>query len=87
MNGVKYTKAKIPTIYNKRLAFIGHLLKEYRWEEGLTRQEVHELSGIHYRTISNIERGENISLYTLFRYLDFLELDLADIVVGDHELA
>jgi transcriptional regulator with XRE-family HTH domain len=86
MIGGKYNKQEIPTIYNKRLAFIGHLLKEYRWEENLTRQEVHELSGIHYRTVARIERGENVSLNTLFRYLDFLELDLADVVVTDEEL-
>ena len=82
----KYTKHEIPPLFKKRLSFIGGLLREYRWEENLTRKEVQELAGIHYRTISRIENGDNISLVTLFRYLNFFNLDFTDIVFSDEEI-
>jgi transcriptional regulator with XRE-family HTH domain len=82
----QYNKQEVPEIIKKKLKFLGALLREYRWEENLTRLEVQEQSGIHYRTTSRIENGENISLITLFRYLDFLNLDLTEIAFTDDEI-
>lgn len=82
----KYNKQKIPEITKQRLNFLGALLREYRWQENLTRLEVQEHSGIHHRTISRIENGENVSLVTLMHYLNFLDLDLTEIAFTDDEM-
>ncbi len=86
MAGTKYKKREIPAEFTKMLSFIGGLLREYRWEEGLSRLEVQELSGIHRRTISRIENGENVSLITLFHYLNFLDLEMPDIAFTQDDI-
>ncbi len=86
MAGVKYKKQEIPPEYTNMLCFIGGILREYRWEEDLTRLEVQELSGIHRRTISRIENGENVSLITLFHYLNFLDLEMPDIAFTQDDI-
>jgi transcriptional regulator with XRE-family HTH domain len=82
----KYRKQEVPELYRQRLSFIGGLLKEYRWESGLSRYEVEKEFGIHHRTIQEIERGNNISLVTLFRYLDCFDLEVPDIAFTDEEI-
>lgn len=86
MAKTKYIKQEVPEITKQRLNFLGALLREYRWEANLTRFEVQEQSGVHHRTISRIENGENISLVTLFRYMRFLDLDLSEIAFRDDEM-
>jgi transcriptional regulator with XRE-family HTH domain len=86
MTRTKYNKQVIPEITKKRLSFLGALFKEYRWQEDFTLLEVQEQSGIHHKTVSRIENGENISLVTLFRYMDFLELDFPEIAFTDDEM-
>lgn len=86
MARTKYNKQEMPEITKQRLSFLGALLREYRWQEDLTRLEIQEQSGIHHRTICRIENGENISLITLFRYMDFLEVDLTEIAFTDNEM-
>jgi transcriptional regulator with XRE-family HTH domain len=86
MAKTKYIKQEVPEITKQRLNFLGALLREYRWEANLTRSEVQEQSGVHHRTISRIENGENISLVTLFRYMRFLDLDLTEIAFRDDEM-
>jgi len=86
MAGAKYKKQEIPPEFKKMLSFIGGTLREYRWEEDLSRLEVQKLSGIHRRTISRIENGENVSLITVFRYLRFLGLEIPDIAFTQEEI-
>ena len=86
MSGKRYNKQEIPSEFKKMRAFIGGMLREYRWEQDLTRKEAQELSGIHHRTISRIENGESISLNTLFHYLNFLGLEMTDIAFSYEEI-
>ncbi len=86
MAGVKYNKQEIPPEFKKMLSFIGGMLREYRWEQDQTRLEAQELSGIHRRTISRIENGENVSLITLFHYLNFLDLEMPDIAFTQDDI-
>ena len=86
MDSAKYNKQEKTSIIRARISFLGALLREYRWQENLTQKDVQEQSGIHFRTISRIENGENISLVTLFRYMDFLELDFPEIAFTDDEM-
>jgi len=82
----KYKKQEIPPEFKRMLAFIGGILRQYRWEEYLTQKEVQEQSGIHHRTISRIENGESISLVTLFHYLKFLNLEMTDIAITKEDI-
>jgi transcriptional regulator with XRE-family HTH domain len=82
----KYNKQEIPPIILERINFLGALLREYRWKQDYTRSEVQEQSGIHHRTISRIENGENVSLVTLFRYMNFLEVDFPEVAFHDDEM-
>lgn len=86
MAGRRYIKQEVPPEFKKMLAFIGGLLREYRWEEALTQKEVQEQSGIHHRTISRIENGDPISLVSLFRYMRFLNLDMQEIAFTYEEI-
>lgn len=86
MAGTLYKKQDIPSSFQRKMSFIGGLLREYRWEEGLTRKEVQDLSGIHFRTIYRIEHGQNISLVTLFRYMNFFGLEMSDLAFTDEEI-
>jgi transcriptional regulator with XRE-family HTH domain len=86
MTKKKYKKQEIPPIILERIDFLGALLREYRWEQDYTLSEVQEHSRIHHRTISRIENGENVSLVTLFRYMNFLEVDLPEIAFHDDEI-
>lgn len=82
----QYNKQEITETTKKKLRFLGALLREYRWEDDFTRLEAQQQSGIHYRTIARIENGENISLVTLFRYMEFLNLELTEIAFADDEI-
>lgn len=86
MAGRKYKKQEIPPEFKKMISFIGGYLQQYRWEEELSRIEMQELSGIHHRTISRIENGENVSLITLFHYLKFFNLEMPDIAFTEEQI-
>jgi transcriptional regulator with XRE-family HTH domain len=86
MSETKYKKQEVPPEFHKMHAFIGSILRQYRWEENLTLKEAQEQSGIHHRTISRIENGKPISLVTLFRYMKFLDLDMPDIAFTYEEI-
>ncbi len=86
MPETKYKKQEVPPEFLKMHAFIGSILRQYRWEENLTLKEAHEQSGIHHRTISRIENGKPISMGTLLRYIKFLDLELPDIAFTYEEI-
>lgn len=70
MKNKKYFKQKIKKHNKERLKYIGGLIKEYRFETGLSRVDFSNEHGINRITIQNIENGKNITLLTLFRVLD-----------------
>ena len=66
-------------IYNKQLKYIGGLLREYRFSNGLSQSDLSSIINVHRNTISNIEQGKNITLMKLFEMTDGLEIDLVDL--------
>lgn len=86
MPGKRYKKQEVPPEFHKMQAFMGSILRQYRWEEDLTLKDVQEQSGIHHRTISRIENGESVSVVTLMHYLKFLDLEMTDIAFTFDEI-
>lgn len=86
MSETKYKKQEVPPEFLKMHAFIGSILRQYRWEENLTLKEAQEKSGIHHRTLSRIENGESVSVVTLMHYLKFLDIEMTDIAFTYEEI-
>ena len=45
MSKTKYRKQEVPELYNKRLAYTGQLLREYRWGTSKSRQQIEKEFG------------------------------------------
>ncbi len=86
MHKKKYKKHEIPEHFLKRLAYTGLLLREYRMELFMSRQQVEEEWGISRRTIEQIERGRPISVISLYRYMKCFNLEPMDVVFSDIEV-
>jgi hypothetical protein len=83
---MKYKKSTTPTIIKKQLSHMGWMLRDYRWDQFLTLKEAQDQCGLHFRTISRIERGESVTLVSLLRYMRFLGLEISDIMPSDEDL-
>jgi len=54
---------------------LGVELRRARDEKGLTHKDIADVTGIHRRTIGNLERGENTNIDNYLRYADALGLE------------
>ena len=78
-NKRKYHRAKIDSLDKNRLQNIGGLIREYRFSTLLSRQDFAKENGISKSLIERVEKGKNITLHTLFRVCDGLNISLEDI--------
>ena len=63
---------------------IGEKVKTIRLNINMTRDELQEASGIHKKTISDLESGNNVTLFTLIAVLRGLkELNLLERLLED----
>ena len=70
--------------YNKhRLGEIGNLIRNYRINEGMSRQDLSEVSGVHENTIARMESGGNTTLLNLVVIADGLGIDIGDLLIAD----
>lgn len=59
---------------------LGRKVKKYREELGLTQEELSDKLGMHYTSLSRIERGEaNPPVYTVFRISKVLKKKMKDL--------
>ena len=66
--------------------FIGNRIRAIRNAKGLTQQNLADLSGLDYRYIGAIERGErNFSIDTLEKVLSALKISLSELAYSDIE--
>lgn len=66
--------------------FLGNRIRAIRKAKGLTQQDLAELSGLDYRYIGAIERGErNFSIDTLEKVLSALKISLNELAYSDIE--
>ena len=61
-------------------------IKEIREQKGLTRKELSELSGVHYKKITDYEnnyvRTENITIGNLYKIAQDLECKIDDLLIN-----
>jgi len=63
----------------------GHRVRSQRLELGFSQMELAERIGLHFTFVSSVERGErNVSLHSLLKLADGLELNPAVLVDGLH---
>lgn len=83
-----YNKSTImkrkPTFTNheNQLKILGRYFREFRFNYGLTQNELSENTNIHRRTIQRLEGGENVTLESLLKIADFFEIDLIKDLTG-----
>ncbi|MEG6589304.1 helix-turn-helix transcriptional regulator [Paenibacillus barengoltzii] len=66
--------------------FLGNRIRAIRNAKGLTQQNLADLSGLDYRYIGAIERGErNFSIDTLEKVLTALKISLNELAYSDIE--
>jgi len=70
---------KIDFINNERLRKIGELMKLYRLQSYMSRQDVEDIYGIPRSTIERVENGNNITLLTIFKLLDAYDVPLFEL--------
>ena len=74
----------IPEHYQKRLdsrnKLLGQHLKEFRFSEGMTQEEVSQEIELHRNTIIRAETGNNITLGSLFILADFYEISVSELL-------
>lgn len=66
---------------DKRIEYMGLLIKNFRLNDGLTREDLSRLSGLHKNTIANIEhvKGRNgYNINSLIQCLDALDIPLKE---------
>ncbi len=69
----------IPDQHRKRLETLAGFIREYRINEGMTRNDLHQNLNLHVNSIVRAENAKNISLLTLFEIVDTLDLNLKDL--------
>ena len=65
--------------HHKRLIAMASLLKELRFNVGLTQQELSQLLNLHRNTIHRAENFHNMTLSTLFQLADAYEISLSQL--------
>ena len=67
----------------KRFEEIALFIKNYRLNTGLTQLGFSKLCNVHVNSIQRFERGDkNISLLTLFLFIDAMDMTIAEFFEG-----
>lgn len=72
-------KKQIPEEHQKKLNYIGALIREYRFAEGWSQSMLSEYCNLNRNTISRIENGSNVSVLTILEIAETLDIRLADL--------
>jgi len=72
---MKYMKQRIEPHNKQRLKMIGKILKEYRMFNFMSREYIEDTYLLSRSVVERAERGENITVYTLFRLLDVYDIN------------
>jgi transcriptional regulator with XRE-family HTH domain len=72
------TKKVIPKHHQKRLDEISSYLRELRFSNGLTQQELSHNLKLHRNTIQRVENGKNTTLLTIFELADALDIGISE---------
>lgn len=69
----------IPDHQKERFQYLSTFLRELRFNNGLTQQELSENVGLHRNTIVHAENGYNLTILNLFELADFFDMDVCDL--------
>ena len=61
--------------HEMRLSYLSTFFRILRQNEGLTQKEVSEDLDLHLNTLIRAENSKNINLFTLFKLIDYYEID------------
>jgi transcriptional regulator with XRE-family HTH domain len=65
--------------YQELRQFIGNRVRGLRQEKRLGQKDLGKLTGVHYKTIENIEtKGKGINIKTLFKISSALNIEIAE---------
>jgi transcriptional regulator with XRE-family HTH domain len=71
------------SIRSPALDEFGRRVRQRRTELGLTLEQVHDASGVHYVFLSGVERGtRNPSLLTVVKLAGALQIDPGELMTG-----
>jgi transcriptional regulator with XRE-family HTH domain len=70
---------QIPEEHQKKLNYIGALIREYRFAEGWSQQMLSEYCNLNRNTISRAENGGNVSVLTILEIAETLDIRLTDL--------
>jgi transcriptional regulator with XRE-family HTH domain len=70
-------------VIDQLLNKIGKRIRDLRKHQGLTQEQLAEKSGLSYKYLGEIERGEkNSGILNLFRIAEGLSLPIGDIIIN-----
>lgn len=70
-------------IYRERQKEIGNLIRNWRINEGLTRNELCIAAGVHHNSIRRAEAGEKMTVLNLMKIADGLGVRIQDLLYED----
>ncbi len=70
----KYYRAPVEEHNKMRMEYVGNLLREYRNETMLSRKEFAAEYGISRSLVERIENGKIVTVHSLMRYLDAIQV-------------
>lgn len=73
-------KKTITPEHQKKLVELGCYLRELRFNENMTQQEICETLRIHPNSLSRIENGRNFEILTLLEISDFLGIEASTLL-------
>lgn len=75
-----YRKAPLEAHHLMVCENLGHILKQYREDYGITKAELNQ-QGFSRSLVDRIEGGRVVTVHSLLRYLDFLQVRYEDLGV------
>ena len=63
-----------------KLMKVGKLLKEYRVDSYLSRQDVEDMYGVSRSTVERVENGNNLTLLTFFKLICAYDVSILDFI-------
>ena len=73
-NKRKYSRAPFNGLSQMRMEQIGNLLREYRYDTMLSRQDFAKEYGVSSSLVERIEDGKNVQILSIFRMCDIFNI-------------
>nr|WP_319571242.1 helix-turn-helix transcriptional regulator [uncultured Draconibacterium sp.] len=68
---------------HEQLRLLGQFFRELRFVNGLTQNELSQMTNVHYRTIQRLEQGENVTALSIIEIGDTLGIDIIKELWGE----